>query len=109
MPQRPLLFCGIARPQDFATGLRTQGCNPVAEVFFCDHQKYSQHEIARLLKEAGKSNADGFITTEKDAVKLSAAMREQLNPLIIAELHLELSEAGACMDALMQRLATGIA
>jgi len=104
MPQRPLFFCGIARPQDFAADLRALGCNPAAEVFFPDHQKYSPHEIARLLKVAGDSNTDGFITTEKDAVKFSSAMREQLNPLIIAELHLELRDAHACMDALIKRL-----
>jgi tetraacyldisaccharide 4'-kinase len=49
---------------------------------------------------ARESGADGFVTTEKDAVKLSAGMRERLGVVVVAELRVELVEEEAAMERL---------
>ncbi len=52
---------------------------------FGDHHPYSQQDMERLVKRAGESGADGFVTTEKDAVKLTGALRlrlEQAGPVV---------------------------
>ncbi|HZY61530.1 MAG TPA: tetraacyldisaccharide 4'-kinase [Edaphobacter sp.] len=90
---RPLAFCGIARPENFTAMLAAKGYDPVETVAFPDHHAYSARDITRLVEKARKHNADGLITTEKDAVKLTPAMREQLGavgPLLVARLSVEL-------------------
>jgi len=90
---RPLAFCGIARPKDFTRMLLAEGCRPVETIAFPDHHGYADADIVRLLREARQRGADGFVTTEKDAVKLTPAMRERLEavgPLVVAWLGVEL-------------------
>ena len=41
VPARPIVFCGIARPQNFLLQLRTAGVEPVAQAFFRDHHTYT--------------------------------------------------------------------
>ncbi len=69
--QRPMVFCGIARPEGFLRMLKEAGCAAAAQAVFRDHQRYGQAEVERILAEARKVGADGFYTTAKDAVKLS--------------------------------------
>jgi len=110
MPGRVLAFCGIARPESFLGMLAGAGCRPAAEVIFADHHRYGERDIVRLLARAEAVGADGFVTTEKDAVKLTEAMRRRLGgvgPVVIAELRTELvDEEGAVaqMLALVPRL-----
>jgi len=78
LPSLPLAFCGIARPESFTTMLNAEGCMPVARVDFPDHHKYDDHDVATLLERARQSGANGFVTTEKDAVKLTPVMIERL-------------------------------
>src|SRR5581483_1123069 len=65
VPSRPVVFCGIARPQNFLLQLRTAGIQPAAEALFRDHHSYTAQDIRDLLQLREKSEADGFITTEK--------------------------------------------
>jgi tetraacyldisaccharide 4'-kinase len=102
---RPLAFCGIARPKGFTDMLGAEGCRPVETVVFPDHHAYGDHDIARLLELARRYGADGFVTTEKDAVKLTPEMREHLEstgPLVVARLGVELVEE---QEALLQLIA----
>jgi tetraacyldisaccharide 4'-kinase len=51
------------------------------------------------------------VTTEKDAVKLSAAMRarlEALGPLMVVALEAEFDDSGAVLRALEAMLAAGV-
>ncbi|MGA8274619.1 MAG: tetraacyldisaccharide 4'-kinase, partial [Candidatus Sulfotelmatobacter sp.] len=41
IPPRPVVFCGIARPQNFLLQLRAAGIDPCAEAFFRDHHAYT--------------------------------------------------------------------
>ena len=86
---RPLAFCAIARPADFAAALAQAGCGVLDTVIYDDHARYTGKQIAELLAIAKHLNATGFFTTEKDAVKLTPDLREQLEafgPLIIVPL-----------------------
>ena len=42
VPPRPVVFCGIARPQNFVLQLRAANIEPVAEAFYRDHHAYSE-------------------------------------------------------------------
>ncbi len=88
-PKRPLAFSGIARPENFRTMLSQQAVEPAALLNFPDHHRYVGRDVDRLLRAARHAGADGFITTEKDSVKLSAGMRvrlDELGPLLVPEL-----------------------
>lgn len=92
-PKRPLAFCGIARPKDFTRMLVASQCNPVKTVAFPDHHGYTDADITQLLEQARQHGAGGFVTTEKDAVKLTPAMRARLGvygPLAVAQLSVSL-------------------
>ncbi len=70
VPPRPVVFCGIARPQNFLLQLRAANIEPVAEAFYRDHHAYTEKDIRELLELKQRSEAGGFVTTEKDAVNL---------------------------------------
>jgi tetraacyldisaccharide 4'-kinase len=72
---------------------------------FPDHHAYVEHDVTRLLQLARRYGADGFVTTEKDAVKLTPEMRERMEtigPLVVARLGVELVEE---QEALLQLIA----
>ena len=110
LPKRPLVFCGIARPESFTGMLEAEGSRPAATVLFGDHHHYEDRDISRLVERARRSGADGFFTTEKDAVKLKKRMRAELEgvgPVVVPELHVELVDEQAAvkqMIALTPRL-----
>ena len=86
---RPLAFCGIARPEGFAAMLTEGGCGVIDTLIFDDHRAFNTDDIDQLLRIARELNASGFVTTEKDAVKLTAAMRERIEehgPLMVVAL-----------------------
>jgi len=89
---RPVAFCAIARPEGFARMLKEAGCGIVDTIFFSDHHAYDMVDVERIVELAKELKATGFVTTEKDAVKLTAAMREELEtlgPVMVAALDVE--------------------
>ena len=105
LPARPVAFCGIARPESFTSMLSLEGCLPVETVAFPDHHRYEEKDMVHLLEVARHKGADGFCTTEKDAVKLTPVMRERLGavgPLLVARLYVELADE---KNALLQLVA----
>jgi len=89
---RPVALCAIARPEGFAVLLKEAGCGIVDTIFFRDHHAYDMADMERVLELAKQLNATGFVTTEKDAVKLTTAMREKLEtvgPVMVAALDAE--------------------
>ena len=69
--QRAVAFCGIARPEEFFSGLRTLGIEVTATVAFPDHHLYSEADLGALQEQCQKANAWQLVTTEKDAARLS--------------------------------------
>jgi len=100
---RPVVFCGIARPQNFLLQLRAAGIDPVAEAFFRDHHAYTAKDVHDLLQLRQRSEAAGFITTEKDAVNLGSYFAA-LQPLAVVLVKMELSDAANVVDAMLRTL-----
>jgi tetraacyldisaccharide 4'-kinase len=102
LPTMPFAFCGIARPGSFTKMLGARGYEPVETMIFADHHGYSESDVERLVERARVRGANGFVTTEKDAVKLTPVLRDKLEtvgPLVVARLNVELLEE---KDALAQ-------
>ncbi len=101
IPERPVVFCGVARPQNFVLQLRTAGIEPAAEAFFRDHHAYTEKDIRDLLQLLARSEANGFVTTEKDAVNLGGYF-EALSPLAVIPVKMELGDASNALDVLLR-------
>jgi tetraacyldisaccharide 4'-kinase len=101
IPSRPVVFCGIARPQNFLLQLRAAGIDPVAEAFFRDHHAYTGKDVHDLLELRQRSAAGGFITTEKDAVNLGGYLNA-LTPLMVVPVKMELADAANAVDTMLR-------
>jgi tetraacyldisaccharide 4'-kinase len=104
IPPRPVVFCGIARPQTFLLQLRTAGVDPVAEAFFRDHHAYTEKDVRDLLQLRERSEAGGFVTTEKDAVNLGGYL-DALTPLAVVPVTMELADAANAVDTVLRVIA----
>lgn len=100
----PVVFCGIARPQQFFAQVRALGITPAAEVVFRDHHAYDAGDIQRLVTMSRELGADGFLTTEKDAINLGTIQAE-LKPLAVAALRLTLERPADLLDTILARIA----
>lgn len=100
-PSRPVVFCGIARPKNFLLQLRTAGVEPAAEAFYRDHHAYSERDIQDLMSLREKSEADGFVTTEKDAINLGGFL-SKLQPIAVVPVKMELVDAANAVDTILR-------
>jgi tetraacyldisaccharide 4'-kinase len=103
VPPRPIVFCGIARSQNFVLQLRAANIDPVSEAFYRDHHSYSEKDIRELLELKQRSDAGGFVTTEKDAVNLGGYL-SALTPLAVVPVKMELSDAANALDTILQKI-----
>jgi tetraacyldisaccharide 4'-kinase len=104
LPTKPFAFCGVARPEGFTRMLAAQGYEPMATMVFADHHAYDEADLRRLIERARQVDANGFVTTEKDAVKLTPIMRDQLEtvgPIVVARLSVELLEEQESLSQLI--------
>jgi tetraacyldisaccharide 4'-kinase len=101
VPERPVVFCGIARPQNFLLQLRAAGIDPVAEALFRDHHSYTEKDVRDLLQLRQRSEAGGFVTTEKDAVNLGGYL-DALAPLAVVPVKMELADAANGVDTMLR-------
>jgi tetraacyldisaccharide 4'-kinase len=102
-PIAPIVFCGIARPQQFFAQVRAAGITPATEVIFRDHHAYDRSDIERLLAMRDKLSAGGFLTTEKDAVSLGS-LQNDLKLFAVAALSLTLDPPTDVVDAILARI-----
>lgn len=103
-------FCGIARPEQFLSGLRALGVTLAAQHVFPDHYRYAGSDIERILSAARSAGAEAVITTEKDHVRLGnlvSAFSATL-PLKTARLAIEFEEERAAVLWIEQRIADGL-
>jgi tetraacyldisaccharide 4'-kinase len=101
VPPRPVVFCGIARPQNFVLQLRAANIEPAAEAFYRDHHAYQEKDIRELLALGQKSEAGGFVTTEKDAVNLGPYL-SALEPLSVVPVRMEFEGAANALDTMLR-------
>ena len=100
-------FCGIARPQEFFSALRSQGIDLVAAIALHDHQHYTSAELDRLAAALRQHGAQCFLTTEKDAARLTPEQRarlEQTAPLRVARLQVSLEDESAILAQMLALL-----
>jgi tetraacyldisaccharide 4'-kinase len=103
IPLRPVVFCGIARPQNFVLQLRSANIDPIAEAFYRDHHAYTEKDIRELLELKQRSEAGGFVTTEKDAINLGGYLTA-LVPLAVVPVKMELTDAANAVDTMLQKI-----
>jgi len=101
VPARPVAFCGVARPRNFLLQLRAAGIDPAAEAFFRDHHLYAENDVRDLLQLRQRSEAGGFVTTEKDAVNLGGYLAA-LAPLAVVPVKMELANATNAVDTMLR-------
>ena len=99
-------FCGIARPDQFFSGLEGAGLHVASRIAFADHQRYVQHDIDCILEAARTANAVALVTTEKDRVRLApllSSIPADL-PLETAGLTIEIEDEAAATEWLLGQL-----
>jgi tetraacyldisaccharide 4'-kinase len=101
VPEKPLVFCGIAKPRIFVSQLRTEGIEPASEKFYRDHHAYTEQDIQNLLQLRQRSGAGGFVTTEKDAVNLGQHL-SKLQPMAIISVTMILENADCALDVMLR-------
>jgi tetraacyldisaccharide 4'-kinase len=102
-----IVFAAIARPANFVKMLASAGVDALEVVAFPDHHAYTVADMEKLVKIWDFAIGNGFVTTEKDAVKLSPEMRarlEQAGPLVIARLDCSFVDEDAVARELEGRL-----
>ena len=100
--RRCLAFAGIARPDDFFSKLRDNGCELSETLSLADHQEYGPDVLQRISQAS--LGADYLLTTEKDAVKLQGVGFPKpclTVPLVLEFEHLEIIEK--LMDNVLER------
>lgn len=93
------ILCAIARPAALRATLESLGAHITAQRCFPDHHRYSAQDLRGLSAQAPL-----WITTEKDAVKLSPAWLADAD-LRVLSLHTSLPEAERFLAWLETRLA----
>ena len=104
LPPAPVVFCGIARPEQFFAQVRAAGVTPAAEIEFRDHHAYDRSDVERLLAMRAKLAAGGFLTTEKDAANLGS-LQADLTTFAVAALSLTLGDPTDVVDTILARIA----
>ena len=103
IPARPVVFCGIARPQNFLLQLSAANVEPAAQAFYRDHHAYNEKDVRELLELRQRSKAGGFVTTEKDAVNLGPYL-SALAPLAVVPVRMELVDAANGIDTMLRKI-----
>jgi tetraacyldisaccharide 4'-kinase len=103
-------FCGIARPEEFFSGLRRLGVELAATIAFPDHHRYEPADLRKLTEECRRARAANLITTEKDVVRLEPAALVTLSrsaPLTVASLETTLLDPEQALATVRQLLRAG--
>ena len=72
-------FCGIGNPDAFLGTIKELGLNLAGSKIYNDHYYYTDNDITDIYAQAGRSNADLILSTQKDWTKtalLASAKKE---------------------------------
>lgn len=83
VPARLFGFSGIAQPERFYQMAEAAGIELTGRKLFRDHHRYTTEDIRNLQSHAEQSGAEGYLTTEKDMVKLSAPLHKTPLPFYV--------------------------
>ena len=101
---RVVAFAAIARVGEFFAGLRGCGITVAAMRAWRDHHPYTERDVAELVELGRQHEAEAFLTTEKDMMRLAPELRQRLEtlvPLHTAKLAVHLHDEGAAIDQLL--------
>jgi tetraacyldisaccharide 4'-kinase len=104
---RVVAFCGIARGDEFFSGLRSRGVSVAAMRAWRDHHRYTHDDIAELVELRRRHDAEAFLTTEKDMMRLQPEQRallEHAAPLHAARLVVRLLDEPSAIEHLFALL-----
>jgi tetraacyldisaccharide 4'-kinase len=105
-PRKPVVFCGIARPERLYDDLERVGIKMVRAMQFSDHHVYSPPDVRALLALKREHGSDGFLTTEKDIINLAAkGLLKELMPLSVIRLEMRLADPENALDILLGTIA----
>jgi tetraacyldisaccharide 4'-kinase len=103
---RVVAVAGIARPQRFFDAVRELGFEVAREMPFPDHHWFTDADLVRITQAVADENADGVMTTEKDAVRLGPD-RNLVPVWAVLPLEVAIEPADAFERWLLNRLAAG--
>jgi tetraacyldisaccharide 4'-kinase len=100
---------GIANPEAFHRTLTDLGAVPAGTLVFPDHHAYGPADIARMKRAAEEARADLIITTEKDAIRLSAWAEggHSRPPVLVLCVDLEILEGAEVLNKLLTQVVPG--
>jgi tetraacyldisaccharide 4'-kinase len=102
--RRVVAFCAISRGDEFFSGVRAGGITVAAVRAWRDHHAYSERDMAELIELGRQHEAEAFLTTGKDMMRLPAELRHNLEsaaPLRAAKLVVRLQDEGTAVDQLI--------
>jgi tetraacyldisaccharide 4'-kinase len=98
-------FCGIAKPASFKNLLLEAEAEILAFIPFPDHYAYDRYDLEELEQKFRALNADYWITTEKDAMRLTGHP-EFLKMLCVLRMEMEIKPSRPSFeDFIVERLA----
>jgi tetraacyldisaccharide 4'-kinase len=99
-------FCGIARSDQFFTGLESAGLHLASRISFADHHNYKAHDLDCIKDAARSTGATAIVTTEKDRVRLGDLAASLAAPLQLqtARLRLEIEDEATAICSLVNQL-----
>jgi tetraacyldisaccharide 4'-kinase len=106
---RVVAVAGIAKPQRFFNALRELGWDVACELPFPDHHWFSSADHARIAAAVRELNADGVITTEKDAARLGSGSVPGPDPVwAVLPMDVVIEPADAFASWLLARVRTPV-
>ncbi len=78
-----VVFAGIAKPDSFFQMAQEMGVRSVLNLSFADHHWYQREDFVRILAPVLAGEACWLLTTEKDAVRLPASVRDLVVTLAV--------------------------
>ena len=76
-------FSGLAKNQNFRQTFEVLKCNVVGFLGFSDHHRYSDQDLEKIVNSAKQLDADAFVTTEKDYVKIALGINWPMDLIVI--------------------------
>ncbi len=98
------IFCAIAKPDQFVASIAACGLDVVHCAFLDDHEPFSLESLQKIAQKAKASGATCLVCTEKDMVKLSAALAISL-PICCLKVGVEVMTPDVWQKFLAERLA----
>jgi tetraacyldisaccharide 4'-kinase len=100
-----IAFAGIGLPAGFRRTLGEAAVSVADFREFPDHHWYTREDLARLERRAGEVSADGFVTTEKDWVRLRR-LPPLKRPVYVLSVRLMLTSGEPHWRAAFERVAS---